>query len=302
MDKWEKIVLLHRLLKEGRYGLPFAAVREKLECSAATAYRLLAFLRDGLGAPVVFDRVGSVYRYDPEAGAFELPGFWFTRNEMEALLCLDYAVESLQGGLFPDLVGPVRARLEPLLKAQKITVQDLRERIKIIPLAGRKIEETVFKAVADKLAEHSIELVDSTLFLEKLLPEKGVLTTVAPDASTWEDIHFGFEMAKRIAGLDIGQTLVVKNRAIVAVEAIEGTDAAILRGGKVANGGIVVIKVSKPDQDMRFDVPVVGPRTIKYLNKVKAKCLAIEARKTLVIDQKSCVDLANRKKISIVAL
>ena len=165
-----------------------------------------------------------------------------------------------------------------------------------------KRPDTVFKAVADKLAEHSIELVDSTLFLEKLLPEKGVLTTVAPDASTWEDIHFGFEMAKRIAGLDIGQTLVVKNRAIVAVEAIEGTDAAILRGGKVANGGIVVIKVSKPDQDMRFDVPVVGPRTIKYLNKVKAKCLAIEARKTLVIDQKSCVDLANRKKISIVAL
>ena len=165
-----------------------------------------------------------------------------------------------------------------------------------------KRPDTVFKAVADKLAEHSIELIDSTLLLEKYLPQKGVLTRLKPDAKTWEDIHFGFDMAKRIAGLDIGQTLVVKNGAIVAVEAIEGTDAAILRGGKIANGGVVVIKVSKPDQDMRFDVPVVGPRTIKYLNKVRAKCLVIEAHKTLVIDQEACVRFADQKNIAIIAL
>lgn len=165
-----------------------------------------------------------------------------------------------------------------------------------------KRPDTVFGAVADKLAEHSIDLLDSTLFLDEFLPKKGVLTKISPDQKTWEEIHFGFSMAKRIAGLDIGQTLVVKNGAIVAVEAIEGTDATILRGGKIANGGIVVIKVSKPGQDMRFDVPVIGPRTIKYLNKVRAKCLAIEADKTLVIDLKATVQMADRSGISIVAL
>jgi len=165
-----------------------------------------------------------------------------------------------------------------------------------------KRPDTVFGAVADKLAERSIELIDSTLFLEDYLARKGVLTKCAPDESTWADIRFGFDMAKKIAGLDIGQTLVIKNGAIVAVEAIEGTDAAILRGGRLANGGIVVIKVSKPDQDMRFDIPVVGPRTVKYLNKVKARCLAIEAGKTLIIDLKKCVADADRKNISIVAL
>jgi DUF1009 family protein len=109
-------------------------------------------------------------------------------------------------------------------------------------------------------------------------------------------------MAKRMAGLDIGQTLVVKNGAIVAVEAIEGTDAAIKRGGQLANGGIVVIKVSKPNQDMRFDIPVIGPRTISYLSKAKGKCLAIESHKTLIIDRERCVRLAEKKKIAIVVL
>jgi DUF1009 family protein len=165
-----------------------------------------------------------------------------------------------------------------------------------------KRPDTVFGAVADQLAEHSIDLIDSTLLLEDYLPSRGVLTQCKPDAAIEADIHFGFEMAKKLAGLDIGQTLVVKNGAIVAVEAIEGTDAAILRGGKVSNGGVVVIKVSKPDQDMRFDVPVVGPRTIQFLSRVKARCLAIEANKTLMIDREACIRMANQKKIVIVAL
>jgi len=165
-----------------------------------------------------------------------------------------------------------------------------------------KRPDTVFGAVADELAKHQIELIDSTLFLEEYLPQKGILTRSQPDAQTWNDILLGFDMAKKVAGLDIGQTLVVKNGAIVAVESIEGTDAAILRGGRVANGGIVAIKVSKPGQDMRFDIPVVGPRTIKYLSRVKARCLAIEARKTLVIDLAQCVKDADRAGISIVAL
>ncbi|MFH0877023.1 MAG: UDP-2,3-diacylglucosamine diphosphatase LpxI [Candidatus Omnitrophota bacterium] len=173
---------------------------------------------------------------------------------------------------------------------------------KLLAAVKDKRPDTVFGAVADELSKHSMELLDSTLLLEDYLPEKGVLTKVKPDEQTWEDIRFGFDMAKRIAGLDIGQTLVVKNRAIVAVEAIEGTDAAIRRGGQVANGGIVAIKVSKPTQDMRFDVPVIGPKTIQNLSRVRGKCLAIEAKKTIVIDRPYCIKLANRKKISIVVL
>lgn len=165
-----------------------------------------------------------------------------------------------------------------------------------------KRPETVFKAIADKLAEHSIELLDSTLFLEDYLASEGILTKTRPDSATWKDVHLGFEMAKRIAELDIGQTMVVRNGAIVAVEAIEGTDAAIQRGGKVANGGVVVIKVSKSEKDMRFDIPVVGPRTIQNLFRVKAKCLAIEAHKTLMIDRDKCIRMADKYHIAIVAL
>lgn len=164
-----------------------------------------------------------------------------------------------------------------------------------------KRPDTVFGAVAGELAKHSIELMDSTFLLEDCLPSKGVLTKHCPDERTWKDIQFGFKMAKETAGLDIGQTICVKNGAIVAVEAIEGTDAAIIRGGKLAGPGIVVIKVSKPCQDMRFDVPVVGPRTIEHLIKIKGSCLAIEAKKTLMIDKELCIDIANRKKIIIVA-
>ena len=171
-------------------------------------------------------------------------------------------------------------------------------------LAGVKDKrpDTVFGAVADMLAKHSIELIDSTLFLEDYLPNKGVLTKCIPDERIWNDVRFGFEIAKKIAGLDIGQTMVVKNGAIVAVESIEGTDAAILRGGHLADKGIVVIKVSKPNQDMRFDIPVVGPRTIQYMSRVKAACLAIEAQKTLVIDPKICIREADKNHISIVVL
>ncbi len=165
-----------------------------------------------------------------------------------------------------------------------------------------KRPDTIFSAVADMLADHGIELIDSTLFLDRFLPGEGVMTRTQPDERMWQDIRLGFEMAKRVAGLDIGQTLIVNDGAIVAVEAIEGTDAAIRRAGRVSDGGIVVVKVSKPNQDMRFDIPVVGPRTIRHLARVRGRCLAIEAGKTLMIDRPECVARADRNGIVIVAL
>jgi DUF1009 family protein len=138
--------------------------------------------------------------------------------------------------------------------------------------------------------------------LEDYLPKKGVLTAVEPNKETWDEIDFGFQIAKEMGRLDIGQTVVVKSKAVVAVESMEGTDATIRRAGAIANGGCVVIKVSKPKQDKRFDIPVAGPRTIENLIKIRAKCLAFEAGKTLLIDKEECIRKANKHRIIIVAV
>ncbi len=162
--------------------------------------------------------------------------------------------------------------------------------------------DTIFGAIVEKLKESGFELLDSTLFIEEFLPKKGVLTKTEPSFDTWEDIYFGFDLAKAIALLDIGQTVAVKNKAIVAVEALEGTDKLIRRAGSITRSGVTVVKVSKPRQDMRFDIPVVGLNTVKNLIKARGVCLAFEAGKTLFIDQQASVRLAEKKNIAIVAV
>ncbi len=172
-------------------------------------------------------------------------------------------------------------------------------------LAGIKDKraDTIFSAIAQRLRESGIELLDSTTFIKDYLAAKGVLTGCEPGAEAREDIRFGLELAKAVAGLDIGQTVAVKAKAIVAVEALEGTDNLIRRAGRITRySGVTIIKVSKPGQDMRFDIPVVGLKTVKNLIKAGARCLAIEADKTLFIDRKRAVALADRKGISIVAV
>jgi DUF1009 family protein len=146
-----------------------------------------------------------------------------------------------------------------------------------------------------------MKLLDSTILLRDYLAPKGTLTKRAPSAVELDDIHFGFMIAKLMGGIDIGQTVVVKEKAIVAIEAMEGTDRAILRGCQIAQKGAVVVKTSKPKQDNRFDVPVIGPRTIETMIKGKGGCLAIEAGKTLVLDMETTVRLANKANIAIVA-
>ena len=165
-----------------------------------------------------------------------------------------------------------------------------------------KRADTIFLAIAEELKKHGFELLDSTLFLEEFLPKKGVLTKKEPNFDVWEDVYFGFDLAKAVASLDVGQAVAVKNKAIVAVEALEGTDRLIKRAGSITRGGITVVKVSKPKQDMRFDIPVVGLNTIKNLIKVKGSCLAFEAGRTLFIDKEASIRLAEKKNISIVAV
>lgn len=166
-------------------------------------------------------------------------------------------------------------------------------------LRDRKTD-TIFSAVADRLAKERMTLLDSTFLLKKYLAPKGTLTKRGPTESELKDIAFGAEIAKLMGGIDVGQTVVVKEKAIVAIEAMEGTDKTIERGGRIAHFGAVVVKTSKPAQDHRFDIPVIGPRTIETMARVKAACLAIEAGKTLIIDQKRTVELANNASICIV--
>ena len=165
-----------------------------------------------------------------------------------------------------------------------------------------KKTDSLIGAIAAMLASSGIRLIDSTTFLSDLLPEEGLLTDTPLADTILKDIEFGKEIAKSIAGLDIGQTVVVKDKAVLAIESIEGTDEAIKRGAYYGKDGVVIVKVSKPDQDMRFDIPIIGPDTIKLLKEVKAACIAIEAKKTLIIDKEKTVGLANEARVAIIAI
>ncbi len=167
---------------------------------------------------------------------------------------------------------------------------------------NRKNTDALIGAFVQMLEGRGIRVVDSTLFLKPLLPEAGVLTQRVPSAEEAADIAYGRDIAKKIAGLDIGQTIVVADRACVSVEAMEGTDAAVERAASLSNGRrLVVVKVSKPHQDMRFDVPVVGRKTVQVMRRSNASALAIDAGKTLLFERQSLLDDANQAGIAIVA-
>jgi len=160
--------------------------------------------------------------------------------------------------------------------------------------------DALISAIADVLAENGIELVDSTVFLQPLLAGSGVLTRRSPTDDEAADLAFGYAMADTVARLDIGQTIVVKDRAVVAVEAMEGTDAVIGRAGQLAGGGASVIKVAKPNQDMRFDVPVVGVATIRAMCAAHATVLSVDAGRTLVLDGDEVFRAADEAGIAVV--
>jgi DUF1009 family protein len=160
--------------------------------------------------------------------------------------------------------------------------------------------DAIISAVADVLKEHGITLLESTAFLAPLLAREGVLTRRAPTAEEQTDLTFGYGVADAIAGLDIGQTIAVKSAAVVAVEAMEGTDAVIARAGQLAGRGVRVVKVAKPKQDMRFDVPVVGVSTIDAMNAAGATLLSVDAGKTLMIDGDAIIRAADEADIAIV--
>ena len=160
--------------------------------------------------------------------------------------------------------------------------------------------DALISAVADVLRGEGIELLDSTAFLQPLLARAGVLGRRAPSAEELEDFAFGYRMADAVAALDIGQTIVVKDKAVVAVEAMEGTDAVVRRAGEIAGGGTRVVKVAKPNQDMRFDVPVVGVATIDVMKAAGATAITIDAERTLLVDGDRFIAAADAAGIAVI--
>lgn len=179
---------------------------------------------------------------------------------------------------------------------------DLRPDLKALMLLGKLKErnaESIFAAIAAELAKIDVDLLPATTFLEDSLAQSGLIAGPKLSPRQQQDVELGWNVAKEIARLDIGQTIIVKNGTIVAVEALEGTNDAIKRGGTLAREGAVIIKVSKPNQDMRFDVPVIGVETIRIATESAVRVIAVEAGKTLLLERDAVADLAEAASISL---
>ncbi len=167
---------------------------------------------------------------------------------------------------------------------------------------GDKKDYALMNKAAAILSKVGVEVMDSTAYLRDLIPAKGVLTKRAPTEAEERDIDYGQSVAKALSGFDIGQTLIVKEKTVIAVEAMEGTDEVIQRAGRLVQGGFVAVKVARPDQDMRFDVPLVGIGTLKAIVEAGGSVVALEADKTLLMDRDEVIRLADERNIAIVVI
>lgn len=163
-------------------------------------------------------------------------------------------------------------------------------------------DDDILREIAKELEKEGITICESTFGLEGILADEGPLTARLPSGKEWEDIRYGWEVAHDIGRLDIGQCVIVKDRVVVAVEAVEGTDEAIKRGGQLAKDGAVVVKRCKPQQDLRFDLPAVGPRTIDVMASVNASVLAVEAGRTIILDRDLTLKKAKSAGIAVVGI
>ena len=168
--------------------------------------------------------------------------------------------------------------------------------------AADKRDYSLLEKITSEFKKVGVEVIDGSEYLKELSPPKGVLTKKRPSSEEESDISFGLGMAREIARLDIGQMVVVKNKSIVSIEAMEGTDETIKRGGALCGKGFSVVKVARPDQDMRWDVPLVGPDTIKAIASADGGVLAIEDKSMYMMEKDTCLELADRNDISIVVI
>lgn len=163
-------------------------------------------------------------------------------------------------------------------------------------------DDKIMLTLVEELKKENIDVLDQTIFLKDILAATGTIGSIEPTEEQLEDIKYGYNIAKEMGRLDIGQSVVIQDKMILAIEAIEGTDKAIERGAKLGKKGSIVVKVSKPKQDFRFDVPTVGYKTLKTMRRYGARVLAIEAGKTLVVEKAKLVEYANKHNMVVVAL
>lgn len=186
-----------------------------------------------------------------------------------------------------------------ILYSEGAIIPDFRA-IKLLASLPDRKDDTIMNAIVKELENEKMQVMDQTLLIQPLLPAPGVLSKRKPTAEEMEDIDFGFQVAKEIGRLDIGQTVVVKNKAVMAVEAIEGTDACILRGGTLGKG-VIVAKTAKPAQDNRFDMPSVGTKTIESMIAAGAAGIVMEAGRTLLVERERTLALADEHNMFVVA-
>jgi len=229
---------------------------------------------------------------DPELGGVVAAITWIHPGELEAMIRA-LAAAGVQRTVMVGGIAKSRLLNEMRPDARAIAM---------LQRVGTLRDDLVLRAVAAELETEGIAVVPSTLYLDEIVPVAGVLGGRAPTDAEWNDIRFGFRAAKVIGRFDVGQSVVVRSGGIVAVEGIEGTDATIRRAGQLANGDVVLVKVCKPTQDTRFDLPAVGPATVRALADVRGRALAVEAGRTITLDRAEMIALADAAGIAVVAV
>jgi UDP-2,3-diacylglucosamine hydrolase len=230
---------------------------------------------EGLAGKVTYYKLGQI---DGPIKAFKAAGV------TKAVMAGKVQHASLFGGVMPDF----RA-------------------VKLLARLSDKRTDTILKAVADEFAKDGIELLSSDTYLSHLMASEGAMTARKPNGEERSDIDLGWRAAKAVAGFDIGQTVVVKNGAVIAVEAMEGTDAAVLRAAEIAKSKgetptLTVVKVAKPNQDLRFDIPVIGIDSLAVFARARVTALALEAGKTMIFDKDEFLKQADAQKLAVVGL
>lgn len=174
--------------------------------------------------------------------------------------------------------------------------------VEFLKQATRLNDDAIMLFLVDELAKLGVTVLDQTIFIKHLMASRGVLGKVQPTEALLSDVEYGYKIAKEMGQLDIGQSVVIKDRMIMAIEAIEGTDRCIKRGCKLGKKDAVIVKVAKPQQDKRFDIPAFGLRTLKTMHKYKAKLIAVEANETILVDQKKTIEFADKHGIIVMAV
>jgi DUF1009 family protein len=264
-------------LVAGAGRLPFELARGVRNAG----HRLVVVAFEGLADPALGDEADAVA--------------WVRLGELDALF----------GGLRDARVGEVivagNVPKELLFARADLVRFDARGAAFLARLRDRS-DDAILRGLGDALEAEGIRVATQTAYAGDLLAPAGQLGAVAPTAAQLADVAFGWPLAKAIGGLDIGQTLVVKDRSVLAVEAIEGTDATVRRGGALGRGGVAVLKVFKPGQDPRFDAPTIGPETVASLVEAGATLLAVEAGRTLVLDRDAVVERADRAGVALLGV